>query len=200
MEIGDFLNPDDIRKHIRVPFKFNGHTVATNGYSLICLPNDDEYGECSELIKGMLSNVFEPYSDLSFVDMPVVKLPEKEKCSTCEGSGKAISTTCMECDGEGEVDAETDYSVYYGLECKSCEGDGKIKSLDTDDACPDCSGDGKRYAKDEGVQILGLKIGIRPYSLLVSEPDVQISPLPDKSMLYFKSGDKWGVFMSMRND
>ena len=198
MDINDFFDPNNYRQWLRAPFNIDGRTCATNGYILLTMPQYGSFNKGVESITTGVRSILESMKEVDFKPMPFIEMPEKETCNTCNGEGKALRSICEECDGEGEVDAETDYNTYPGLECKTCKGDGETITQGGEKDCQDCHGIGKRYNKPIPVELEGMYVSNQLLSLIINDKDVQIGKIEDKDMLAFRSGDQTGVIIGMR--
>lgn len=121
----------------------NGKAVATNGWMLVVSNNN--FGVKEPHNDGIKKYVdyLDSY-DFSKCQEYSVEAPSYNTCSKCNGVGYTQIVECHECDGEGQVSAETDYNTYHGLECKTCNGDGRIPSLVGEKTeCEHCGGDGR---------------------------------------------------------
>ena len=74
-----------------------------------------------------------------WVDPPPYRLEDAEQCSTCRGTGTV--SECPECDGDGEIEFDTEFHTYY-VTCKSCDGDGVFAGPGR--PCPVCKGAGRK--------------------------------------------------------
>ena len=142
MNIKEFYDPESIRAETKAPFKLGNKLIACNGHVLIAVPYtcEERYGELNNSITEKIAEYLSEVDSAELLPMPKVIMPEMYECGTCKGTGKATRDTCEECDGDGEVDAETGYSTYHGLECKSCDGDGFKLYRGGNHDCPDCHG------------------------------------------------------------
>jgi hypothetical protein len=129
------------------------------------------------------------------VPMPEFALPPMETCVTCRGSGKASKTACEECEGEGMVELSNDYSTYYDVTCKSCDGDGHEIAAGGDDDCPDCSGVGSKWRYDAHVRIGAVAINPKFALGLRGADGLTIATTPNH--LHFRCGEYRGVIMGM---
>lgn len=200
MDIKDFYNPVEGREYCRAPFNFNGRTIATNGVSLLSMPLNEEYqakpphGQTLEVITKIMNDI----DSAIFKPMPLLDMPDKVICSWCKGNKKASRVGCIECQGEGEVDAETDYNTYYSLECKSCDGDGYKIDTNSEDDCQHCNGTGSVFERPTPVLVDNINVDVTILSTIINSENLEISVQPDKYMLLFRSGDFNGAIMGMR--
>lgn len=198
MDINEFCAAkDDPREFMREPFSLNSRTVATTGYALLSISSDEERNECPDDKRSIIEDVLNRLHKRSFIPIPAHTYPEKEACVSCGGSKKARKENCEECDGEGEVDAETDYNTYHGMECKTCNGEGVTIWTGGDEDCPDCNAAGEVYPRGSMVDIGGVLINPSYLSLIVNEEGLMVSPSPEEHMLYFKAGDSEGVILGI---
>jgi hypothetical protein len=96
----------------------------------------------AEKIKGYIDRVTDQYEY-----KPLPKLPSAEPCDACNGSGEQDSSSCNDCDGEGEFQ-HGDY-IY---ECQRCQGTG-IADYPYNITCKKCRGSGCK--EDQVMQIDG---------------------------------------------
>ena len=165
---------------------------------MLSLPKFGDYEQINESFSDKVREILGYIKESELKPIPTITLPEQCECECCKGTGKATRDTCEECDGEGEVDAETDYNTYYGLECKSCDGDGFKLYRGGDQDCQDCQGSGKVFPKTYPIEVDGVNIDARLLkNILDSTDDIYVAGRPDKNMLLFKSGEAEGVLMAM---
>lgn len=198
IDINKFCGDTHSRAWMKNPFSIDGRVAATNGHIILILHNQDCSGylplenDENEACVLRLINSIETASDYAPINKETIILPEKERCIVCQGSGKAIKIECIECGGDGSVDASNDFNTYHDLTCASCDGIGFESDLETDEACLECAGAGKTY-KDKTVDVLEILVQAKYLSLIIDEPDLQLTVDADRSMLMFKS-DKSSAF------
>jgi len=198
IKIENYFNPSDIRPDFRSPFNYNGRTIATDGRALLSVPINDRFNDHSGKLNKKLNEIFTAIREADFKPIPKLEMPEPTNCKCCKGSGRAQRNKCPECDGEGEVDAETDYNTYYGLECITCKGDGHVVSLESNDDCPECRGKGKLIKSDIPIHIKGMHVSMGLLEKILKADGIEIAANPTKSMLLFKGGEAEGALMSNR--
>ena len=202
IDIQSFCAKGDIRDVLNAPFLFDNKIIASNGHIMIILPNDgnNEYQHCpSDFNVKRLIDIVESPSEWTVSNKSEIVFPEKVVCAECIGSGKSERKECEECCGEGEVDLENDYSTYYGLECKSCGGDGYELNRSTDKICSKCNGTGKVDKFRSVVEILGLKVQVKYIRLIMDEENLEFAVDDKKEMLIYRCGTGIsGAIMSMR--
>ena len=202
IDIKSFCAIGDIRDVLNAPFVFENKIVASNGHIMVIVPNDgnNEYAHCpSNFNVKRLIDIVESPSEWTACNKSEIVFPEKIVCAECIGSGKLERKECEECDGEGEVDLENDYSTYYGLECKSCGGDGYILNKSTDKTCSVCAGAGNVDGYMSAVEILGLKIQVKYLRLIMDEENLEFAANDEKDMLIYRCGTGIsGAIMSVR--
>lgn len=178
------------------PFNFEGRTMACDGHVLISMPQKDEHRDIYESLKENISTLLN-IEGFSFSKLSNdIQLPRTTSCTTCKGTKKVSLTKCKECEGEGEVSFETDYSD-YDVCCKSCDGDGSVTKVGTGGVCDNCKGFGDAFEKWETVEVSGVTVFAKYARLLMSVgDDVEISAQENK--LYFRSGDIKGLIMGHR--
>lgn len=202
IDIKSFCAIGDIRDVLNAPFIFEDKMIASNGRIMIAMPNDgnNEYQHCPQdfNVKRLL-DIMESPSEWTACNKSEIVFPEKVVCAECIGSGKSERKECEECDGEGEVDLENDYSTYCGIECKSCDGDGYILKKSTDKTCLECAGTGKVDQYMSAVEILGLKIRVKYLRLIIDEENLEFAVDDKKDKLIFRCGDGiTGAIMAIR--
>lgn len=177
LDLQTFCEQGGIRGYTNNPFPAGLFWCATNGH-VMALHAGDGTQLPDRLLKELPKRV--PTRLLGYAHeaanqqfMPLASLTESlvqiepDPCGECNGTGKSRRVTCPECDGDGEVDAETDYNTYHGLECKTCGGDGWVpghKSEESD--CENCGGTGKIYAKGQRIAIMGAEIQPQYFDLI----------------------------------
>jgi len=197
MEIESFcVSGDDPRSDLHHPFRVGEFVVCTDGHRLIAAPTDDDTLPRNKRIAGaVLGIIAEASADDGFLPMPSIDLPDKVQCGACGGAGTVTVTECPECEGDGFVDAETDYSIYYDLECKSCEGIGKRIEQGYGSKCQRCRGTGTVYPQGS-IGVLGVRLRPAYVESILGLPDLMVNPL-SRDKLYFRSGDFRGCIMGM---
>jgi hypothetical protein len=196
MNIKDFCAENDRRDYLKQPFNIDGRTVASNGAVLLSTQLSAEYDELKEGEATGVKEVLARFDATKLTPMPIIPLPDPVECSICGGRGTAHKKQCVECDGEGEVSLDNCFNDYE-CECKSCGGDGFVVSKHGTETCFSCNGDGKRYPEYLTVNVLGVKVNIKYLKLIINVPDLHVFTDAEASMLWFKSGDDYGVMMGM---
>jgi len=156
MDINDFFDCDEIRDYMREPFNIGDRTIATDGHSILSQPKIGDYQDCKSSFLPTINNILNDVNRASFsrlnkFDDP----PEQIVCEKCKGTKKASVKKCHECDGDGYVDAETDYNTYSDLVCISCNGNGEIIDNNSNDDCNYCQGTGKSHSKTACIHVSG---------------------------------------------
>lgn len=198
LDLNDFTDksPSHVRYYVTKPFNVDEYTIACNGHIMLVTPKCGDYESLGEQQKWLIdlakSVVSKTYTDT----VPPV-LPEKTKCTTCSGSGRAILLECPECDGEGEIELSTSYHD-YAVECKTCRGTGETLQMGGDKKCPLCNGHGSEFKRLESVVWGDIKIQAKYAELFINEPDIQIFPETEKNMLFLKSGTQFGIISGMK--
>lgn len=198
MNINDFCNEYEVRDYIRKPFNVGDRTFATTGYLIVSIPLDEKYDftENEHLLKVVPEMV--NVDGVDFEPMPKdLVFPLPEECGMCKGTGKATKKECYECDGEGEIELETDYN-YYSFECKTCYGDGKVKSESAEGVCDDCGGDGEKLKDGSVVNINDFTVNPHYLKQIMAIGELEISLDKEKMMMKFRCGDVIGSVMGVR--
>ncbi len=172
MNAAEFLKPfcGDEERH-KSPWRIGDYAYATNGIVAVRIPADDSVAEIPDCADGWLWFVESARKiDFlvevnSFIDIPEFTLYVGDECSRCCGSGK--TSKCRECDGDGELELESDYNLYEVC-CKSCDGSGARAG--GSDICHLCYGAGK----EGGWVLLGKQyIAMRLWSLVNKLPGLK---------------------------
>lgn len=178
IDLQKFCEVSSIRA-LSAPFYKDGYTYASNGHIAVRTPGKHaEENEAAPYINR--PDLWQHTDVLEWTDLPDFE-PKWDSCYRCESTGK--SDRCEECDGEGEVEFETDFNTYQ-VECKSCSGDGYMSARErnTDKTCTLCNGSG-RTSKRECIPFSTLTAagqGLNSdYLLLIRElPGIQIEAFP----------------------
>lgn len=203
----DILTPflgkpeDDNKFTLSKPFIDNGFTYATNGRICARMPSSEANTED----KFPNAKAVPQWSSFPLVDAK--PFPNKlsiavKECGNCEGKG--FFWLCPECDGEGEVETESDFGNRYVNQCYTCKGFGRQK-----DECCECNGEGNVPEKGETV-IDGVRFDWRLLLKVFALANVTylVSPIgEDKTkdgisigggFLLFQSGELQGIVYGMR--
>lgn len=189
LDLNKFCEVGDIRGYLNHPFPAGLFWCATNGHVMAMTAGDG-----SQLPKRVLESLparvpprlleyahevaHQEFTVLCALTGDLVQI-EPEPCSECNGSGRSSRTTCPECDGEGEVELESDYNTYE-VDCKMCRGNGYIKHKTNDmtaPCCEVCDGSGKAYGRNQRVSILSADIQPQYFDLIKSLDGVEVCAL-----------------------
>jgi len=128
------------------PCHLGGFTYATNGFLVVRVPGafGIEHQRARDCVKFL-----EPNSDCSGAPVTLTAQevrPLLHKCTECHPNPESPTERieCPECDGEGEVEWETEFN-HYEAECKTCGGDGTIREGQGElkrEECLNCFGTG----------------------------------------------------------
>ena len=209
MNYAHFCCKNNAKEHLNQPFIALEHLVATNGEIMIATPNTKEtsagvqvrQGEWPPLMSA-ITTLISTASTASFtpIDLSSVALPNKFKCLSCQGKGLAYIARCGECDGNGELELESDFHTYT-VNCKTCDGECHFTGEDPVNGpidCERCRGTGQQFDPNEFVVIEGIHIHPTYIELMSSLPNLQVSGNLSQNMLHFRSCDHIGVVMGMR--
>lgn len=130
--LGMFISEDDFRLWMATPFLIGDKVAATDGHSLVTMPNKGnlEYDDRSDKTRAVYpvkSNCNAKFTVQQFHDA-LSKVPlidgydEKNKFDYCE-----------ECSGAGEVEFEyyaNSRTYYHDAECPVCGGSGKTEQIE----------------------------------------------------------------------
>lgn len=199
MKIEDFCNPEDTREYLRAPFQINSSTFASNGDVAVVV---NKTGLYPELVNDSLNHTVENHitkinQERVFMPLPELVFPDLSECVACKGIGLISTRECPECDGDGDLIFENGYNDYE-VECKSCDGAGKITKPGNGDTCEACNGVGQRYGKNAHVMVFGVAIAPQYLNLIVNTPGIEVSANPIENKLYFKSEDARGLICGLR--
>jgi len=204
IDIYKLTRPSDPRKMCRAPTRMSdGRVVATNGASLIVVPQHD--GEFEPTARENEKKIIE-WTDLSVLTdwrpMSSLAMPKLKPCGLCKGSRLIVESACPDCDGLGEFQHGS-----HTYTCVECDGDGFNSSLmataDDDNAKPCHECDGLGFAgRHQPVLVPGIQDG---YAL----DACQIAQFPPGGEFAVNGGtldpvrvrgDGWvGLIMPMRN-
>lgn len=171
--------PDEPMEWLRHPLQVGEHTVYTEGH--IMLLHDGRAENPAQVpehkrdrLERTVTNVMSPDLDWQPLDIPAP--PEPHPCGACDGSGMA-SANCRECDGDGEVELESDYHTYH-VECRTCGGDGGDPSRLSDTPCSFCDGNKAGWTVTQFHEVQGLNLQWRFLSLLYDHPGIEVAKMP----------------------
>jgi len=166
------------------PWTFGGFSYATNGHIVVRAPKLPDVPE-GDFLNEKAAVLFDglDYEDIERELTPIPPLPpvRKDKCTACEGTGK--TDVCPECDGDGEVSFENNYSNYV-VSCDTCRGKGTIPG--NGNACDECGGSG---IKPEHTRIPMGRTGfaLRYLRLMKNTlSGVEIAPIYPEAACYFR--------------
>lgn len=187
-----FCSTDETRQTWMLnPFNIREKTIAANGHVLICVSKREGYrniaGDKEKLIIPYLKQIEQG----EYEAPPVISYPhKKETCSVCEGTKKVIINDCEECGGDGYE------SMYFEIECKTCNGDGNKKITGKGDTCRACGGKGEKYkVKNEAdyIKINGLLLDPNFYELIKNFNNLKIRTDKTSKTLYFMADNAKGA-------
>ena len=133
----------DPRKMCRAPTRMSdGRVVATNGASLIVVPqHDGEFEPTAPENEAKIIGLTDLTSLTDWRPTSSLAMPELKPCGLCKGSLLIVETECPDCEGSGEFQHGS-----HTYTCGECDGDGFNKSrmatADDDNAkpCHECDG------------------------------------------------------------
>ncbi len=144
-EFEKFCSVDKEKPMLTKSFNQGDYRYATDEYIVIRILNTEA---CKILENEKLPNMdalkwdhseITKWQSLTNIDSSMI-----DKCVFCKGTGRV--NVCHECDGDGEVNAETEYSSYL-CDCATCNGKGSIGIGDEDsNECEDCEASGLNYS------------------------------------------------------
>jgi hypothetical protein len=164
-----FRLPDNEANHFNMsqPWSVGAFTYATNGHLAVRMPRVPEIPERKNVIMIEERLIWDHESLLDYLPLPPYDLEGRQRCSLC---------TCPECDGEGEVIAETDYNEYE-VTCKTCNGGELVPGDEEGVPCRRCNGTGKDF--DFAVAWGAGFISAYLLEMIKDLPGVQLSPTGD---------------------
>ena len=181
------------------PFVVDDAIIYTNGHVMAIAPFEPghvAYGG-DRINKNNMQKMIADARSRQYAPVPTVTMPLKVYCRVCSGIGKATTKNCSECNGDGEIEFDTDYNTYE-CECKTCAGNGTEIIVGGEVDCEECSGSGKVYDLATPVLIDGVAINPAYFELVNELPDVQYSASDTRDRLYFKSGAIFGIVMGIK--
>ena len=126
------------REQLTEPFSQGEFTYATDGWIAVKVPRIENVPE-NQFAPNMERLAWDHDSLKDWGNLPEYSLEDAGPCRQC--GGKKFQQTCPECNGDGEVYAETGYNEYL-CDCKTCGAEGTI-SAESGDTCDACAGTGK---------------------------------------------------------
>jgi hypothetical protein len=198
INIHDWYSEDDFRPWLRAPFTYKGFTVASNGHTAIIAPISS-YPPPSDMAKlGFIDELISIFPRLQFKPLAGLSLPEPPPCKNCESTGKTSLVTCMECDGAGELEFDSDFNTYE-VDCLTCGGKGETTTSGGETNCQKCHGIGRCYPEVESITFNGLNFQAKYLKLIINDNDLLYAfnqPMEwPPGALFFKTGDYAGVIM-----
>jgi hypothetical protein len=106
-----------------------------------------------------------------WVDIPERSFFDEFVCRECGGIGKV--TECGDCDGEGDVNWESNSGIEYSAVYKLCNGKGVVSG--SAKVCDDCGGSGRKKKYDR-IYVGSKFLDCRYLELLKQLPGVKIAP------------------------
>ena len=191
-----FCSENLTRTNMTTPWSTGTYSYATNGHMIVRVPR---LAEVPERDDAPPTDYLFPYKEppewipLSTIAMPDIA-PETEKtCPDCNGAVGDEGADCPECDGDGIVEFDNEYSDYE-IDCKTCNGEGKVKECET------CNSTGKIKVKSlNPVAVGGEHFQLNYLLTLKSLPNCKIGPNPalplKQTPFVFYGGD--GLLMPM---
>ena len=193
-----FCHPD--REVTRAPFSRGDYTYATNGFCAVRVPR---MAEITNEVESRIESLDWDFDSVTkWLTPPSVDEASFVECGYCEGNGFMVD--CDECDGEGEVELQSDYND-YSFKCKGCDGEGVIagsNALAFEDKhnCTRCGGSGKKsngpiqfgdqYLHPENLAIINKLPNVQMQS--------QVGVVYNGSVIKFKFDGGVGIVMPVR--
>ncbi len=198
IDINNFFDPDDYREFIRSPVMIGNAVMASNGYVCVTMPINSDHPEWPVNSNSLLEDIFNMMTtEYDFLPMPTdIIFPDQIDCAVCSGSGFFSVKNCDECDGNGELDIDSDYNTYT-VYCKSCSGDGDIIQKGGTEKCASCTGTGKVYDKESGIMVFGVKVAPKYLKLIFDVPGIEVFGDAYERRLFFRQGEIRGLIMGM---
>ena len=197
-----FCAVDDIRVSLNRIFKKGDYLYATNGHVIVSVkddgtetcPDNDALAPNGEVILQR-----EKCAGPGFVPLRFDEPQDKEKCTSCGGSGKiAEREICDSCNGNGSFEH---YDHWY--ECQACDGEGTVKAKTGEtDQCEDCNGSGE--SKHQPVTLPdGRTFKLLYLNKLLALPGIEYLPDPMRddgtiSIMQFRFDGGIGALMPIR--
>jgi hypothetical protein len=181
---------------LNVPWSRGVYTYATNGHILVRaprledVPEKEDAPEVDKMFSIPLPDEWFPLADMA---LPALEATEKT-CPECNGAGTK-ECECPECDGRGMVDFTNRHNDYE-VDCKTCNGEGKIHK------CDKCNATGKIAVETlQPIKVGASHFQLRYLLLLKDLPNGKIAPAaPSQSLLaaYFAFDGGDGLLMPMK--
>ncbi|HCH5589192.1 TPA: hypothetical protein NKZ51_004545 [Vibrio parahaemolyticus] len=173
----------DPRVFLREPFNYGKYTYFTDGNVMVRIPKEEGHQELPEEKKenyhNAINKFFASFKSASFKPLPAVPDITMQTCTDCGGSGKLTKKECPECEGFGEVEAQTEYNT-YDVPCKTCDEVGYINVNGGDHECENCDGTGQSPKfKLESMNLDGGLISLKMAHRIKSLPSLEIGKIGD---------------------
>jgi len=196
MKLKDFCNPNHCSDYGRAPFNLDGRTIATDDYTLICMPQQEGYesGERLSAAKGARYVLQLIEKQEGFFEFTPELNGLGPLCNKCDGVGRMMVLPCPECDDKGDVVVYTEYNEYQVV-CKSCNGNGggEYPFPEGNRRCEHCHGEGVILPD---FKIDGLYFSRKYIRRITGGSNLKIAINHQEKMLFFKADDISGVIMA----
>lgn len=192
MDITRFCGTLDQRGYMHKPFRANGRLYATNGHVAVSMADDTSIDASSEVRENVVA-LFGKAAAVSYEWHTIPRTESKRACGVCRGSGH--STTCLDCDGEGEFQHGR-----HNYECQECNGHGVVAGTKRDEHCAACCGTGANAY--DGTDVGNAHYANRYLKLIATQfPGAEIGvPEDPMAVAQWRAGDVIGLLMPMRKD
>lgn len=203
INLNDFIGKSDPRAWMREPIQVAGKLAATDGRTVFLSDEASDLPDPETTSIEKIERFLDLAASANFQPMPELVFPEMPPCIDCKGLGKRSTKTCPECEGEGDVIAETAYNDYE-VECRTCGGDGEVDSDYPEKDCEACGGKGKRWTDNDRMKVEGVPFDMNPnlMSRIAGVSDMQIAVIESSDIsrsIAFKCPDGIGIIMGMRD-
>jgi len=188
MDLEKYCCKDPERKFLSRPFTQHGITWATNGAFSVGIPScgapdTKDRPVDIDLVRNAAGEPGEWFG--------IPQGIEYRACPKCKGI--ALNFECYECHGHGHVTLENEFTRYSGIECGSCEGEGKVP------ICIPCGGTG--IDNSEEVFIGGVMFLANALHTLKDLPNLEISPTGKQTPAHLRfDGGGVGFLMPGKED
>lgn len=194
----DFLGKGDVRDYLNSPMQIDEYTVASNGHVLAFYKADAGHNDCKPSVAASIRKMISDTCEQDFypLDRSSLKIPEKEDCRWCDGTGKLLVEECEECEGDGELMFDSGFNHYW-VGCEGCAETGKTKIKGEGKPCDHCKGSGKAYCLESHVVVEKIPVNPNYLNLILAGEDLKVSAVNSEHRLYFESGPYKGIIMAM---
>lgn len=207
VDLQRFCAVNDPRNWLNTPSVLGPNAIGCDGFMVIAIPRTEDHAnlpDAGALMPKALETIeraaaFSDSAAATIVATDVVVEPG-DQCLACKGHGRAKTTSCDDCEGDGFF-----WHGRHEYECQSCNGCGNVSEpTESPDGvqCHHCRGSGVIFSHRACVHCFGdEKFGIAPKYLLLlqSLPGCRMAAdFGPEPIIAFRFDGGHGVVMPMR--